>query len=128
MFGNSISHTKNQLSTSKNRKNGKQCILKSLLMLGYLKVNLGENFIFSFILGSMDLIRCPGEIEQNFWNPGSAQGAEFGVCKKLRRTHTHTTSTFLHQHTFECAKFCTSPISKHILMLLLQYVEQLQFF
>ena len=96
MFGNSISHTKNQFSTSKNRKVGKQCILKSLLMLGYLKVNLGENFIFSFILGSMDLIRCPGEIEQKFWNLGSA-------------------------------KFCIYPISKHILMLLLQYVEQLQF-
>ena len=81
MFGNSISHTKNQFSTSKNRKVGKQCILKSLLMLGYLKVNLGENFIFSFFLGSMDLNRCPGEIEQKFWNPGSAQGAEFGVSE-----------------------------------------------
>ena len=126
MFGNSISHTKNQFSTSKNRKVGKQCILKSLLMLGYLKVNLGENLIFSFILGSMDLIRCPGEIEQ-FWNPGSAQGAEFGVCKKIRHTNTHTTSTFLHQHACECAKCFTSPISKHILILLLQYVEQLQF-
>ena len=38
--------------------------------------------LFHWFWVAMDLIRCPGGIGQNFWTPGSAQGAKFGAQRE----------------------------------------------
>ena len=38
--------------------------------------------LFQSFWVAMDLIRCPGGIGQNFWTPGSAQGAKFGAQRE----------------------------------------------